>query len=148
MCRILKYLSTDFPYQEVKQRFFFKGQTTVIKQEVCTEENVTLECDAKHRANPSKIKRVMWHKKDSDGVWSMVAASDRGDLGQNSSLVLQAGRKEGKEEFRCAVSKNYTRSRDERHLVVLTNIQCRRERGTETLIPLILYFNFTITSLL
>ncbi|KAK3742973.1 hypothetical protein QZH41_008390, partial [Actinostola sp. cb2023] len=106
------------------------GKITITKRQVCIEEQVHLECEAKHRTNPRHIKRVTWHKKATDASWSLAAASDRhGDLklNQNGSLVLKAGRKEGDEEYRCAVSKTNA-WRDERHIITLKNVNCRRER--------------------
>jgi len=87
---------------------------------------VTLQCNAKQRVNPGKINRVTWHKKGNNGVWSMVASSDRGDLEDNASLVVQTESDVGEEHYRCAVSKNYTGLRDERHFVMLTRIRCDR----------------------
>lgn len=121
------------------------GKVTVIRREVCVEEDVVLDCDAKHRTNPRKLKRLMWHVKNTsssnnDISWSPVVDSDglsmkSGDgfrMNENGSLSLQSRvRDEGEVLYRCAVSKNVDSPR-EMHVVVLKNIKCgvlRRENG-------------------
>lgn len=108
---------------------------TVVRREVCVEEDIVLECDAKHRTNPRKLKRVTWHVKNSsnsDISWSPVVDSDRmtvkggGDyrMNENGSLSLHSRvRDEGEVTYRCEASKIVDSTR-EIHVVVLKSIKC------------------------
>ncbi|XP_031554235.1 uncharacterized protein LOC116291235 [Actinia tenebrosa] len=121
----------------VKLNVTCTGKVTVIKREVCIEEDVVLNCDAIRRTNPRKLKQVTWHVKNtsssnSDTSWSPVVDSDgttvkSGDgfrMNENGSLSLQSRvRDEGQVMYRCEVSKNVDSPR-EMHVIVLKNIKC------------------------
>ncbi|KAK3729593.1 hypothetical protein QZH41_016160, partial [Actinostola sp. cb2023] len=111
------------------------GQISVTKREVCVEDDVLLDCQAKHRTNPLHLKRVTWHKKNAGSSWSLVIASDRlktrlngTKLHTNGSLLLPAGRQESEMKYKCDVSKNIRLSPRERHIVIIKNVKCRRTK--------------------
>ncbi|XP_031554245.1 signal peptide, CUB and EGF-like domain-containing protein 3 isoform X2 [Actinia tenebrosa] len=114
------------------------GHTTVTKREVCIEEDVVLDCDAKHRTNPRKLKQVTW-KKESDGKqgssFSKVAAlyddvttdaNDGFSIHSNGALLVRKGREEGNMTYKCDVSRT-DGNKDETHLVHVKSIKCRNE---------------------
>ncbi|XP_031554251.1 uncharacterized protein LOC116291245 [Actinia tenebrosa] len=112
------------------------GNTTLITRQICLEEDVVLDCDAKHRTNPRKLDEVKWHKKNTSGndvSWSLLVAS-RGSnpvvanglqFHGNGSLVLKGGRAEGVLRYKCDVTKNVASQLD-RHIIVLKNIKCQQ----------------------
>lgn len=112
---------------------FIVGKVTFTKQEVCVEEDVLLDCQAKHRTNPLHLRRVMWHKKDASS-WSLVLTSDKKNvshdgtkLHSNGSLLLPSGRPTSDVKYKCDVIKNIT-SRRERHIILVKNVKCHREK--------------------
>ncbi|XP_020899383.1 bone morphogenetic protein 1-like [Exaiptasia diaphana] len=109
------------------------GKVTFTKQEVCVEEDVLLDCQAKYRTNPLHLRRVMWHKKDASS-WSLVLASDKQNVSRdgiklhdNGSLLLPAGRPTNEMKYKCDVIKNVISPR-ERHVVIVKNVKCHREK--------------------
>lgn len=114
----------------------FSGQTTVTKREVCVEEDVVLDCDAKDRVNPRKIKQIIWKKETEmkhGSSYSKVAALDltaEADDGfkihGNGSLLVRKGREEGNTTYKCDVSKT-DGSKEHTHLVRVKSIKCKNE---------------------
>ncbi|XP_031554242.1 uncharacterized protein LOC116291240 [Actinia tenebrosa] len=115
------------------------GKVTVIKREVCIEEDVVLSCDAWHRTNPRKLHQVKWHEKNTSGndvSWSLLVASSGSNvtvgnglkLHGNGSLFLPAGRNESDVIYKCDVTKNDVASRLDRHIIVVKNVKCQREK--------------------
>ncbi|XP_031554240.1 uncharacterized protein LOC116291237 isoform X4 [Actinia tenebrosa] len=115
------------------------GKVTLLKREVCVEEDVILDCDAWHRTNPRKLHQVKWHKKNTSGndvSWSLLVASsgsnvtvgDGFKLHGNGSLFLPAGRDESDVIYKCDVTKNDFVSRLDRHIIVVKNIKCHSEK--------------------
>ncbi|XP_031554141.1 uncharacterized protein LOC116291158 [Actinia tenebrosa] len=118
------------------------GKVTLLKREVCVEEDVILDCDAWHRTNPRKLHQVKWHKKNTSGndvSWSLLVASSSsnvtvGDgfkLHGNGSLQLHGGRAEEVVTYKCDVTKNVP-SRLDRHIIVVKSVECRREKREVT----------------
>jgi hypothetical protein len=114
------------------------GKVTKIEREVCVEEDVVLECEAKRRTNPRKLKQVKWQKKlnATDATWLLLVAStddsntkvsDRFKLHSNGSLLLEGGRDESEDTYRCDVTKKGD-SRLDRHTIVVKNVKCRKEK--------------------
>jgi hypothetical protein len=104
---------------------------------VCVEEDVLLECEAKHRINPRKLKRVTWKKKtdsDNGSSYSLVAAlngstvevDDGFMLHGNGSLLLRGGRNHGDDTYKCDVTKTDGSER-ETHFVQVANVKCQNE---------------------
>jgi hypothetical protein len=115
--------------------FSILGKVTLVKREVCVEEDVVLECEAKRRTNPRKLKQVKWHKKNSlgtDVLWSLLVASNGSNavvgngfkLHGNGSLLLHGGRGVSEVRYKCDVTKNVP-NRLDRHIIVLKNVKCR-----------------------
>lgn len=121
-----------------KKMFPNLGKATKIERKVCIEEDVALECDAKHRTNPKKLDQVKWHKKmkiSKDSTWLLLVASNNESnsrvgsefkLHGNGSLLLPRGRDESEEIFKCDVTKKGN-GRLDRHIIVVKSIKCRKE---------------------
>lgn len=96
------------------------------------EDDVILDCPAKHRMNPKFFKDLTWLIKGS-GFWTEIANLSNSSnktyekgvrLHGNGSLVLPRGRAEGQATYKCEVTKTDER-RPERHEVQLKNTKCR-----------------------
>jgi hypothetical protein len=119
----------------INMSFFLIGKITLSKVQVCSEEDVVLDCAAKHRTNPRKLKQVKWHKKNVSGndvSWSLLVASSGSNavvtngfkLHGNGSLLLHGGRGVSEVRYKCDVTKNVP-NRLDRHIIVLKNVKCR-----------------------
>lgn len=111
------------------------------KREVCVEEDVVLDCDAKDRTNPRKLQQITWKKetklKQGSASYFKVASFDgltaEADDGfmihDNGSLVVHKGREEENTTYKCDVSKT-DGSDDHTHLVQVKSIKCQNETQT------------------
>ncbi|XP_031554241.1 uncharacterized protein LOC116291239 [Actinia tenebrosa] len=113
------------------------GEVSNFSQDVCVEDEVVLDCPAKHRTNPRVFKELRWLKETS-GMLKLVASlsSTRVRINEegvllhgNGSLVLPRGRAIGKDTYKCFVHKIGKGRRREIHEVGLNNSKCHKTGG-------------------